>query len=395
MSRKNRKSRANKGNQGKNVKHNSTQQTQQTNQDYISNGTNLVPFNANTQKQSYVYKGKKNETEFLDFVYLCKLTQKELKRILPDRLLAAGYTDVVIDDGFIYAKGDIPYLVTAHLDTVHKEPVKDFYEYVDRFGDHIISSPQGIGGDDRCGVYMILEIIKEFKPSILFCEDEETGGVGSRKFCKTEFISELENLNYLIELDRANGSDAVFYDCENDAFTDFITENTGYKEAYGSFSDISHLSPACGVASVNLSCGYYHAHTLQEEVNVEEMLSTIEVVKYLLSIEECEQFIYIEARYGGYGSLSRYGYGSYGWFDDDDYLNGYYDSKYNRTNTNNVNSKTYNKYEEVVLCVQFQNEKAKVDYGIYKGESLEDAWFKFFKDNPTVCWNDVLDYDEV
>ena len=78
------------------------------------------------------------------------------------------------------------------MDTVHKETVKDFYEYYDEENErHIISSPQGIGGDDRCGIYMILEILKTHKCSVLFCEDEEAGGIGSEKFCKTEYITEL------------------------------------------------------------------------------------------------------------------------------------------------------------------------------------------------------------
>ena len=115
------------------------------------------------KEESYTYKGIKNKTLFPDFISLCKMTQNELKNFLPKRLEEAGYTDVVVDDGFIYARGDIPYLVTAHMDTVHKEPVKDFYEFVDKNGNHILSSPQGIGGDDRCGIYMILDIIKNHK----------------------------------------------------------------------------------------------------------------------------------------------------------------------------------------------------------------------------------------
>ena len=216
----------------------------------------------NTYKEPHIYKGVKNKTEFTEFVALCKLTQNELKDMLPKKLLESGYKDVISSDGFIYARGEMPILLTAHMDTVHKIPVIDFYEYVDAKGNHIISSPQGIGGDDRCGVYMILEIIKEYKPYILFCEDEEIGGIGSGKFCRTDFIDELEDMKFLIELDRANEKDAVFYDCDNKEFTKFIEDTTGFVETWGTFSDISNLAPQCNVAAVNLSCGYYHAHQL-------------------------------------------------------------------------------------------------------------------------------------
>lgn len=358
--------------------------------------------------QSYTYKGRKNQTEYPEFVQMCKYTQKELIELLPNKLGEAGYADVIVGDGYIYAKGTVPVLLTAHMDTVHKTSVKDFYEYIDTNGNHVLSSPQGIGGDDRCGIYMILDIIKEHKCSVLFCEDEENGGIGSRKFCRTEYIKDLEDLKYLIELDRANEKDAVFYDCENPDFTKFIEDNTGFKETYGSFSDISNLAPECMVAAVNLSCGYYHAHTLGEEVVVEEMLHTIEVVKKLLTVE-CEQFEYIEAEYNygynyGYGYHGGYGYGygyskgyskgysSYYYDDDDDW-----NPPSMKKNTDSTVKGKYDWYEEdpvVILYVTFyEGVTLKETQESYCATTEEGAWLKFFKENPDTCWNYVMDYE--
>jgi len=351
----------------------------------------------------YTYNGRKNQTDFPEFVELCKYTQAELKQVLALRLLAAGYTDVIIDDGYIYAKGSMPVLLTAHMDTVHKEPVKDFYEDINKKGQHVIASPQGIGGDDRCGIYMILEIIKEHKCSVLFCEDEESGGIGSSKFCKTELLIDLIDLNYLIELDRANGTDAVFYDCDNPEFTKFIEDNTGYKEEWGSFSDISTLAPACGVAAVNLSCGYYHAHTLGEEVVVEEMLNTIEVVKKLLTVE-CKQFEYIERKYyrgsygygsyyGNYGNYGNYGcdynryYGKYDPYDDDDYYWEYINQKNKKSNPEPEEAKL------VILYVTFYDENFQESLSRHSGDTLEAAWLDFFRENGNICWNMVIDFE--
>ena len=267
----------------------------------VSNTANVSVVNNYYTKPNYDRKGNKNKTKFPDFIKLCKLGQYSLKNMLIEELSNMGYS-VSYGDGYIYAKGDIPILLTAHMDTVHKFNVIDFYEYYDEENKrHIISSPQGIGGDDRCGIYMILEIIKTHKCSVLFCEDEERGGIGSDKFCKTKFITELSKMKYLIELDRANATDAVFYDCYNQSFIDFIEENTGYKDAWGTFSDISNLAPDCEVAAVNLSCGYYNPHKTSEYVVVEEMLHTIEVVKKLLDVE-CEQFLYMEDISYEYGS---------------------------------------------------------------------------------------------
>lgn len=326
---------------------------------------NEVSFNYYYDRKNYDYKGIKNFSSLPEFVNICKYTQKELKLILEKHLKAFGYK-VIIENGFIYAKGEIPVLLTAHMDTVHKKRIKNFYEYYDKEKDqHIISSPEGIGGDDRCGIYMILDIIKTHKCSVLFCEDEEIGGIGSMKFCSSEYINDLSEMKYMIELDRANGTNAVFYDCFNEDFMDFIEKNTGYKEAYGSFSDISNLAPKAKVAAVNLSCGYYNAHTTSEYVIIEEMLNTIEVVKNLLEVE-CEQFEYIEDKWS-------WGHSSYGKYSD------YYN---------------YESQLLVLLTVDFIDPKTEEPvHKNFTGNNKEEAWGKFFIDNPDICYNEVLDYN--
>lgn len=349
---------------------------------YSTTSVSTVPYwttksSAKDSEPNFDRKGKLNETKFPDFIKICKFEQMDLKHFLIEELLLLGYK-LHYGDGYVYAQGTIPVLLTAHMDTVHKDLVTDFYEYYDKEKDrHIISSPQGIGGDDRCGVYMILEIIKTHKCSVLFCEDEECGGIGSYKFCKEkELIKELSELNYLIELDRMNGNDAVYYDCENYDFTDFIEENTGYMWEWGSFSDISNLSPECGIASVNLSCGYYNAHKTSEYVVVEEMMNTIEVVKKLLDTECKEQFEYIEADYN---------YGNY----DYSYLNSY--GTYGKEKNAN---KTKNSDEDRTILILFDGfEDGGLDVYASNAKSVEEAFGKFFMENSTYCYSDVLDYE--
>ena len=310
--------------------------------------------------KTFTYSGIKNnrKTKYRKFIKICRMTQPQLKRYLTDVLRSAGY-DPIVEDGFVYAKGSLPVLLTAHMDTVHEQDMRDFYEDVREDGKHVLSSPQGIGGDDRCGIYMIYKIITktEMRPSILFCEDEEIGGIGSDKFCRSKYSMELDDMKFLIELDRTNGNDAVFYNCDNTEFTDFIITETGYKEAWGSFSDISNLSPECGVASVNLSCGYYGAHTLGEYVVMEEMENTIEVVKHLLNkaqTDEVKQFEYIEA------------YDDWGW----NYGYGY-------------------KTQKQTFVILWEDKGVECETK-YSADCEEFALYQFFVDNPTVCYNDVL-----
>ena len=310
------------------------------------------------------------------FGALCKLTQSELKHYVTSQLVSNGY-EVISQRGFVYAKGTLPILLTAHLDTVHKETVKR-YSIHNFKRKHLIKSQQGIGGDDRCGVYMILDIIQRYKPYVLFCEDEEIGGIGSGLFCNTSFIDDIaDNVKYMIELDRANANDAVFYDCDNDKFTEYITSATGYKEAYGTFSDISNLMPEAGIAGVNLSCGYYNAHTLKEYVLFEEMENTIEVVEDLLDdADNAERYIFIEKKY----SLSNF----YGRYFNDDYRYSYnkydYDPYYYKGNK-----------DEGILEVSFYRKDTSC-FELAYGTTEEEAFGNFFIDHPDICFNDVCDY---
>jgi hypothetical protein len=253
------------------------------------------------------------------------MSQEVLKDFLAHELHQT-HSEVVVGDGFVYAQGKFPVLLVAHLDTVHKELPKTF-EY-DEFSD-TLSSPEGIGGDDRCGVYMILEVIKRYNCSVLFCEDEEVGGVGARKFVKAELSNGLW-YNYIIEFDRKGSNDAVFYDCNNPEFEEFITREY-YRTNFGSFSDISIIAPALGCAAVNLSCGYYNAHTVKEFVAMSEMYKNIERACDILErTTEDDKFEYIDngSMYDWFG-FDTIGYN--GSEDQNCYIIEYYDEQYNET----------------------------------------------------------------
>ena len=63
-------------------------------------------------------------------------------------LIKSMYKGAFVKNGsYILVKGDAPIMLLAHMDTVHKTPVKDICTSKDG---NIIMSPQGIGGDDRC-----------------------------------------------------------------------------------------------------------------------------------------------------------------------------------------------------------------------------------------------------
>lgn len=202
-------------------------------------------------------------------------------------MLAVHYPKAVVCQGqYILVPGDLPILLVAHLDTVHKTPVKHICQSEDGL---ILMSPEGIGGDDRCGVYALVTLYdsapKEGKPWLLFTCDEETGAHGAYQLLEDFFDGllppDIARLKLLIELDRKGERDAVYYECENPDLENYITSK-GFETAWGSFSDISVLAPDLGIAAVNLSVGYYNAHTQHEYINLKHLEATIARVKGIL-----------------------------------------------------------------------------------------------------------------
>lgn len=232
---------------------------------------------------------KPHKNDYLIIKHLCKLTQPELMQQVYT-YLNNKYDKVWKTDYAVFAEGDIPVTLVAHLDTVFDVPPTDFYIDAKK---GVLWSPEGLGADDRAGVFAILKLISlDCKPNIVFVTDEEIGCVGAQnvieEYPKCPFKS-----NFIIELDRRGRDDCVFYNCANDEFEEYI-ESFGFVTRIGSFSDISVLAPAWGQAAVNLSIGYYNEHSFQEHLNVFYLFETLEKVMHIF--ERCDKhFEYIDA----------------------------------------------------------------------------------------------------
>ena len=221
------------------------------------------------------------------FSIICKKSQHELKEWLKEEITK----EYIEGDGYLYFKGSTPVLLVAHLDTVHKRlPQKIIIE------EDCICAKEGIGGDDRCGIYAILEILKTHDISVLFCEDEESGCIGAEKFVKTELCKKLYgSFKYIMEFDRQGYEDAVYYDCDNRELKEFISSTEYWTEKEGIYSDVLVLGPALGSAYVNLSCGYFNQHTKEEYVIPSVIDRCIrEAVKLLNKTNEYKYFTYQE-----------------------------------------------------------------------------------------------------
>ena len=269
-----------------------------------------------------------------NFRSILKMTQKELHFYLMGQLESMYYEKDIyrVDGSFIYAKGDIPVLLLAHMDTVHHvAPTEETIFHDKQKG--VLWCPDGIGGDDRCGIFSILDILRQgFRPHVLFCWDEEIGTVGSSFFSLnvenyfgTPVQDALSEINFAVQLDRKGFSEAVYYDLDSPILEGYIN-SFGCETQIGSYTDICEVCPEFRFAGVNLSAGYMNEHTSVERIYIRELYSTqSKVIEILKDQDSSPQFFDYKSIYPNYG---------YGPTEEDGgYWDASYDDYYTRDNS--------------------------------------------------------------
>lgn len=258
------------------------------NSNYNSNYNNKKPepykeANINIKNPDLIaLTGDKMSFNYEGFKLICMATQENLRRYLSKRLEEVyGVGQTTITKDYIFCKGQLPMMLVAHMDTVHKN-MPDKILYDKELGE--IYSPDGIGGDDRCGIYGVISVLMASKndklPSVLLTMDEETGCLGA-KSARLQLKDKIDGINFLVELDRHGKDHAVYYNTTNKDFVEHISKY-GFSVETGMGSDIKYLSDEWNIASANLSIGYYNEHTLRETVVVKDMMDTIKKTRKIV-----------------------------------------------------------------------------------------------------------------
>lgn len=234
---------------------------------------------------------KMNERDYQLFAAIAKVSQEDLAKALM-KLMAKYYDEKhrVECKEFLMYIGKAPVLILAHMDTVFsKSPQHVFFDPAHQ----ALWSPEGLGADDRAGIFSIIKILQRgYRPSICFTTDEEIGGVGA-DMLTTYFPKPPVTLKYCIQLDRRGAKDCVFYHCDNPDFEEYV-EKFGFITNYGTFTDISIICPEWEVAGVNLSVGYINEHSYSETLFIKHTYATIDkVCKMLDDVDNADEFKYI------------------------------------------------------------------------------------------------------
>ena len=198
---------------------------------------------------------------------------------------------------------DVEYFpcVIAHTDTVHNIETINIREEMLQNSQYEIKpalkayndfdEPTGIGGDDKCGVYACLELLKEL-PNLkaAFFVSEETGCHGSKKADPNFFI----NVGYGIQFD-APGNVMVSEYCMGTQLFERDSEffnicdkalNEGFRGRHDyqshPYTDVYALKNIFDFSCINFAIGYYNYHTPNEYVVVEDVYSGIETGKKMI-----------------------------------------------------------------------------------------------------------------
>ena len=184
--------------------------------------------------------------------------------------------------------------IVAHMDQVQERHSKDFIAY--EAEDIIIGfSPkhkeqQGLGADDKCGLWIGLKCLQKFDClKLAFFVGEEVGCKGSGLANMAFF----DDCRFVIEPDRKGSEDLITQIgwtplCSDDFLKDIGFKKFGYKEAEGMMTDIEALKDkGLMLSCINLSCGYYRPHSNEEFVYKPALLNCLAFVEHI--IKTCTQ----------------------------------------------------------------------------------------------------------
>ena len=192
--------------------------------------------------------------------------------------------------------------VISHTDTVHhidtinvkdmmlKNAQGELKPALKAFNDN--ERPTGIGGDDKCGVFACLTLLKELPYlKAAFFVSEETGCHGS-KAADPKFF---ENVGYGIQFDAPENwmitekcfgqilfdRDTEFFEKIDKVLTEgMITEQMQYM--VHPYTDVYALRSKFDFSCINFSIGYYDYHSPEEYVIIEDVFNGIEMGRKMI-----------------------------------------------------------------------------------------------------------------
>lgn len=239
-------------------------------------------------------------------IYSPSFREKYMSECVKEKLEEMEINDFEVDNDYqIFRLKKDTILLCAHMDQVSSKPISKLFTSPD--GNYIFADGN-LGADDKNGVWIILNLLKKHKDlSFIFSTGEESGG-NIQSIVKDH--SEIMNtLLYGLIFDRRGSGDIIGTHnkyCEKD-LEDKIYElgkPLGYSPTRGIFSDCDKISNE--TPCVNLSAGYYSAHTEKEFTDLSDLKRALMFGEIILDsitetkFERVKSYSYSSSYYSGY-----------------------------------------------------------------------------------------------
>jgi len=293
--------------------------------------------------------------------------------------------------GNIYVtKGDIDRYPTmvCHIDTVH-DINKNVH--VMRYNDIMFAMDMqkveqyGIGGDDKVGIYITLQLLESFDYfKAVFFLDEEVGCVGSSKanfdfFNDSTIVLQCDRRGYNDFVNTISGTqlfdDTLQYDIQ-----DILTQY-GRNVVSGGMTDVESIAEKTNVQVANMSCGYYNPHSNEEYIKISEVHKTLYMCNEIL-LRTSNKLYRIENRinHNHYSWAGNYGTSQY-WSYNNGYGTAYYDTDVSYEPEIcphcGVNDAYYDEWDDLWYCMSCEMETT--NYQMQEIKNTESKQIKLYE----------------
>lgn len=191
--------------------------------------------------------------------------------------------------------------VVAHMDTVHRDQIPmvgegqklTILEGNGTYGDILYAQKKtldglnvstGCGGDDKAGIFIVLELIEKFDTIMgAFFVEEEIGCLGSKRAIADEW---LEEASYFIQFDAPTDdwiskvcSGILLFDNEFESLLEPVWKEFKMSKPSISdpFTDIKELRKHYDVNCINYFAGYMNMHSIFEFVVLDYVQKAIDL----------------------------------------------------------------------------------------------------------------------
>lgn len=236
--------------------------------------------------QSESYKTKDMQEYILKYITklqkdkACKYTVKQ-----------DHYNNIYVTKQLRNIKDTIYPTMVCHIDTVHD--INYNVEVIEKdnimFAMDMLKIEQyGIGGDDKVGIYITLEMLKSFDNfKAAFFLDEEVGCVGSGQADMSFF----DDSTFILQCDRQGETDFVNAISSTQLYNNEIQDQIlpilvdyNRKQVPGGMTDVQSIAKQTKCQVANMSCGYYNPHQETEFIDLIVIQDTMQMCEEILQI---------------------------------------------------------------------------------------------------------------